>query len=922
MLGKDIERKLTVFISSKIDNRYKPIRHALKTLLMETGLVSSVYAFEQEASSQNTQGAYLSEVSKSDICIFLIDNADGVSDAVYCEHKQAVSTGIHRLYFFCDELTKDETGLHIELRQSGETIYRTIHEFAEIPKVAYERTIQDLLDWYRKRADNLVSGADILSGAQPTGETYVFQASSLIKLNKSAFTQYSSNNILARALNPYSEKLFPHEVDSSTSYDNTCAEFLRMVIGRKTFDIDILSQLKDEVLLMVASSNVVANVLRLRFDAIAKFFLGNLDACLTYICKAYELVKNDESIPEWLVNDIAIDMRNIDIMLDETKNQMRFNTKGQEILDQSAEIVHSPLLDRFIVNQKSQLLKEHFEMCTESPYTNRMGIMNDAFVDIASCFNIAVRFGSLTNIWIMRKRHAEILFTKYVDCKDVRLFCELVRMYILEQDEKSLSKLVKAYRNSVDAITADDVEYIIESIKTIQFEHKFFQSTCLLLEHFGYYMSNDQYKKQEDVFFDQSTTWCEDASSRIVSTGYFIVRTALSIIGRSDNILILELVLNFFSKGIWKFCDEVLNVIMYIEYAQCPDIIQTKVMEQLVALLEMDNYPNKAKLDQALIMYRKTATIDIIALDNMIKEKNPAFYNGEYMLGIGLSGNPQVRLDKYIKEARKRIAPNESVFCYSSYAYNPFDVIRDILKSEDIRLDADKITDMVSLIQDIIINENNQDDAKRGALSLAIYLKNTNPANSVWKQFSVQIKAREAEITNGRFDPLLGRDSPNVIYCCYLLLKISLCCASFDEVAIGFATISSFSERDLINALRHLSNYLSDVDVNIVDNGILGIILNTVLSISESRHIDALYYTIIALVEILDAKNYATAALSRLAYLMTNVNSKIKVLILRQVSKTEYIKTDIGQHILQNGRTSNHYFVKKLANEITRSIGI
>jgi len=69
MLGKDIERKLTIFISSKIDERYKLIRYALKTLLMETGLVASVYAFEQEASSQNTQGAYLSEVSQSDLCI-------------------------------------------------------------------------------------------------------------------------------------------------------------------------------------------------------------------------------------------------------------------------------------------------------------------------------------------------------------------------------------------------------------------------------------------------------------------------------------------------------------------------------------------------------------------------------------------------------------------------------------------------------------------------------------------------------------------------------------------------------------------------------------------------------------------------------------------------------------------------------------
>lgn len=922
MLGKDIERKLTVFISSKIDERYKLIRHALKTLLMETGLVASVYAFEQEASSQNIQGAYLSEVSQSDLCIFLIENADGVSDAVYKEHKQAINTGIHRLYFFCDERSKDEIPLQSELRQSGETIYRTIHEFAEIPKVAYERAIQDLLDWYRKRADNLDSGTDITSDIQPTAEAHTFQVGSLITLDKNVFARYSSNNILARVLNPYGEQLFPDDKDSSTSCDSLCADFLRMVIGRNTFSIDIFTQLKDAVLPGPAAINDIADVLRIRFDAIAEFFSGNLDVCLTKIFEAYKLIKGNESAPEWLINDIAIDMRNISTMLDQTKNQMRFNSDGQEILNQSAETVYYPLLDRFVVNQKSELLKEYFEMLTESPYANRMGIMNGAFDDIASCFNIAVRFGSLTNIRITCNRYAEVLFTKYVDCKDVRFFRELARMYILEQDEKSLGKVVKAYRNSVDAVTVDDIEVIIESIETVPFKHKRFESVCLLLEYFGYYMSDEQYKKQVDIFFAQSNAWCEDADSRIVSTGYFILRTALLIIGRSDNMLLLELALTFFSKGIWRFCDEALKVLKHIDYAKCTEEIQTRVMEQLIALLAMENLAGNNRLNNAIITYRKIATIDVSTLDSAVKEKNPAFYTGVYDLEIGLDNNPQVHLDEYIKEASQRITPNESGVYYSSYSYNPCDVIRNILKNESIRLEADKISELVTLIQDTIFNENNQGDAKEGALLLAIYLRNTYPTHGVWEQFSELIKAHEAAITNAHFDSFFGGSSPNVVRCCCLLLKISLGCTSFEEVAIGFATMSSYSERDFISALSYLGKYLSDADIDIIDNGILGIILNFVLSVGEEKHSDALYYAIVALIELLHAKSYAAAALVGLSYLMANADSNTKVLILRKVSKMGYIKTDIGQHILQNGRTSNHYFVKKLAYEITESIGI
>ena len=98
------------------------------------------------------------------------------------------------------------------------------------------------------------------------------------------------------------------------------------------------------------------------------------------------------------------------------------------------------------------------------------------------------------------------------------------------------------------------------------------------------------------------------------------------------------------------------------------------------------------------------------------------------------------------------------------------------------------------------------------------------------------------------------------------------------------------------------------------------LILNFVLSVGEDKHSDALYYAIIALIELLQSKSFADTALMRLSSLMKNANSNTRVLILREVSKTEHIKTDIGQHILQKGRTDNHYFVKNLANVITKSI--
>ena len=82
MMNTEIEFRLRAFISSKCGGEYTIARKALKTLLKATGLID-VYAFETApASSEDTQSAYLEYIDKSDLCIFLIDNADGVSPYV------------------------------------------------------------------------------------------------------------------------------------------------------------------------------------------------------------------------------------------------------------------------------------------------------------------------------------------------------------------------------------------------------------------------------------------------------------------------------------------------------------------------------------------------------------------------------------------------------------------------------------------------------------------------------------------------------------------------------------------------------------------------------------------------------------------------------------------------------------------------
>ena len=127
-----IEHKLRVFISSKCGGKYTIARKSLQKLLEVTGLIET-YVFETDpASSEDTQSAYLEYVDGSNLCIFLVDNADGVPPAVLSEEKRAKDKHLRLIYLFCDENKKEPTPMQEEIRKKLSQKYFVVHEFSDI----------------------------------------------------------------------------------------------------------------------------------------------------------------------------------------------------------------------------------------------------------------------------------------------------------------------------------------------------------------------------------------------------------------------------------------------------------------------------------------------------------------------------------------------------------------------------------------------------------------------------------------------------------------------------------------------------------------------------------------------------------------------------------------------------------------------
>ena len=99
------DQKIRVFISSICgDNgKFDRVRSNLKKAIEATKL-ADVYLFESEEASTISAGEhYVWALEDSDVCIFLIDNAKGVTPGVQNEIDTVRRCNIKALYYFCDE---------------------------------------------------------------------------------------------------------------------------------------------------------------------------------------------------------------------------------------------------------------------------------------------------------------------------------------------------------------------------------------------------------------------------------------------------------------------------------------------------------------------------------------------------------------------------------------------------------------------------------------------------------------------------------------------------------------------------------------------------------------------------------------------------------------------------------------------------
>lgn len=272
-----VKEKVKVFISSNIGEKYAYIREALKLLLTETNMCE-VYMFEDEgAASTDVVSSYMRKLERSDIVVYLIDNKDGIGEGTLKEVKRGRELKKKSLFLFCDENEKESTELQKEIiKMKGGEKFRVVSKFVNMPEIAYESVINDIIDTYLYYCNMPVE----ISGSLNEGssiETTIGDIHAI--LNKDAYKNYDYTKWTLRreisAEPEYSRKI--------ETFDKLCSDLLSVVLGNKVIDEIDFDSIK-KYIKNIHEPGSLQKTIMLRIDALEAYWHGNIKYTISLPC--------------------------------------------------------------------------------------------------------------------------------------------------------------------------------------------------------------------------------------------------------------------------------------------------------------------------------------------------------------------------------------------------------------------------------------------------------------------------------------------------------------------------------------------------------------------------------------------------------------------------------------------------------------
>lgn len=906
--------KLKVFISSNCDTKkYKDIRKELQNRIEKTQL-ADVYVFErEEGSTLSAEEDYILALRDSDVCIFLIDNKDGVNLGVQREIDVARKDKKMSLYYFCDENCKDKTAIELSIMGAKYAKSKTINKFSDLAEHGAQALIDDIVKIYHyycfRRIVPVIEDSEIAQKTTVVG----IESIEMPTIPKTVLknTDKCKEYILRFVLDaPYDFS------DGKTNeLDDWGVQFLPTLFegnSIKQFNVSMfLQELKKH------QNENYFKVVEARWSAIQSYYAGNIDECVQKITEALQLAKNLGQ-PSWVIKDILIDLRNHEAQQGHTRNIRKVSDAQKELSDSDEELYY-PILDRINESLQEKYITDLFKERTKSPFS--VSINNDLsqYGDmLASSYIVAIYNGSLTHIRRVHDKIKEFSFflsNKYDDWVFKR---NLLMIEIYDGQEREVADTLSAYPEILNNMTAEDAAYIMKFCDNHPLEHNKTISQLIAFGAVGYYLDEDNFKKYSEQIIGGLRKWFED-DNPVIIIGNHIFPCLEKVSYRVSQNELAEICCLLINKQYTRWYRELFHFIATsIDLEKMDYTVKKTLIDHIVSLFSRKEACEIIKnAPDFLYRLRKQDKELTNGLNQKVQECFPLYYNGIYRLETteNVESDMPIFIDKYIKQIEKSNKTQGVNGCYYGYASRDIATIRAILINHKSKYNKELMNTVIHTVAETLLYSKEGAREKLDAVSLLIcivlnypddYKRNINILTELYDRKN-DISLGDASLLSSNIDELALKISLNLLF------------SAMDyDVSCDLMENMSYLQNDLatiISVTNAVAEYFRTAETATFPVAVQQIVLQNALIWSHSKSIDIRWNTAKILLGLLRSPENKNIINHQLIHLIDTESLYIKNLIMRNLYRCENIDHKTKEYIISKCEVDPCFVVRMVCKD-------
>ena len=912
-------QRIKVFISSICGkDRYDKIRKDLKEAIEKTEL-AQVYLFEgEQASTMSAGDHYLFALEDSDVCIFLIDNKDGVTPGVQKEIDKVRKNNIQALYYFCDEETTDKTLLEQSLRGACFAKSKTVHNFQELSINGAQGLIDDVIAIYH----NYCKGRLLVLSENTSDELQKINISDIEKSQLPVIPKIilkevdqCKEYILKLTLGHLWHNAFNYPKGSS-DIDEWCVQFLPILFEEKTIKQFNINMFLDTLKGYQTSEHY--QVIKIRWQAIQAYFSNDVKHCVEYLETALQKAK-ETNRSTWIIKDILIDLRNQQLTLG-TIDNLYTKSSAQKELDFSEDKVYYPTLDRLRDSLHEKYIDGVYKKKLESPYTVTLGNDWSTYGEmLASAYIVAMYNGSLTHILLIYDEIKRFLF--YLSCKydDWTLKRNLYKFSIYTGNQSEFKRLENSYPEVLNNLTASDAEDIMKFCSNQPIYHDKIKAQLRALNAIGYYLDDVSFQKYQNSIVNEIKSWLTEENLNF-DFGSSIFFGLSGVASRMSQDILAEICCSFMDRHFIRWYSDMFKFIAnYLDLQEMSSESAKSLINHIDALMDRDEEREQVQYAPIFLCVLRKQNANLTEnLDKKVSFYFPQYYSEVYKMEVTEKKNEEFPkfIHKYVERIKKDNQTQGIGGAYFGHAERTIATVRSLLLSgEFIFEDVELMDDLITTISDTILYSKEGINTKLDAISLLNCIIIKYPDSSKRNQIVYEkLFNNQDEIST---NDVCGFDY-NVNG---LALKIALqflYTAMDKDRYTEILELMPYIQEDIattISVSRIIKEYLEISDTVVLPNKIEALIMQNVLQWLHSNNTDVRWYATTILLALCRSVENRNVVNNQIIQIIDTDNVYIKNLIMRNIYEIDGINEATKLYVISKCENDANYVVRMICEK-------